>query len=126
MENEESGEGIEGRIFGVDVNQVMGFVKLAVDNVGASKELISIVKPVATEVVELALNTVGPEVHRVVERISIGTAKVRKSVFDQYIEDGFSREEAMALLLADIGNVRKASKNLGSGMGSAASSASKK
>ena len=45
-------------------------------------------------------------------------AKVRKNQFDAYIEVGFTKEQAMMFLLADIDNMKKSISNVTNSVGS--------
>ena len=45
-------------------------------------------------------------------------AKVRKNQFDAYVEIGFTKEQAMIFLLADIDNMKKSISNVTNNVGS--------
>ena len=45
-------------------------------------------------------------------------AKVRKNQYDAYVEVGFTKEQAMVFLLADIDNMKKSISNITNSVGS--------
>lgn len=99
------GEGVKmpkGEIFGMKIEELTMVVGALMANKDAAKQMVDVFKPVIGEVIDLALDTVGPEAYKVVSRVSLGVADVRKAVFDKYVASGFTEEQAMRLLLADI------------------------
>lgn len=92
----------KGKIFGMSIEELTMVVGALMENKEAAKGMVEVFKPVIGEAIDLVLDTAGPEAFKVVSRIALGVADVRKAVFDKYIENGFSEEQAMQLLLADI------------------------
>lgn len=99
----------ETKIFGVDAKDITETVKMLMENKDQAKEVVGIFAPIIGEAIDLTLDTIGPEAHKVILRVALGTTDIKKKVFDKYMEDGFSREEALVLLLADV----KAVDNIG-------------
>jgi len=86
LENADQGQAKEKKIFGMDVKDIAETVKMLMENKDQTKEVVGIFAPIIGEAIDLTLDTIGPEAYK-----------------------GFTREEALVLLLADA----KAVENIG-------------
>ena len=113
LENAEQEQAKETKIFGVDVKDITETVKMLMENKDQAKEIVGIFAPIIGEVIDLTLDTIGPEAHKVILRVALGSASVKKAVFDQHIKNKFTRKEAMMMILSDakaVDNIGRAAK----------------
>lgn len=115
-QNQEAQSGQGMQFFGMNPEQLAMVLKAIMDNKDEAKAFVGMFTPVIHEAVDLLLDTTGPVFEKVVTRIAVGTASVRKATFDAYIGYGFTREEAMQLILNDISNQKKIGESLNESM----------
>ena len=71
----------EASYFGMGATELAGLVQAFMANKDAAKQVVDIFKPVIGEVSDLALDTLGPEIYKVLLRISLANVAIRKEAF---------------------------------------------
>lgn len=88
----------EKSYFGMSANEIAGLAKSFMENKDSVKEIVKIFKPVIGEVTDLVMDTAGPEVYKVMLRVSLADVSIKKAVYDQYREYGFSEAQSFRMM----------------------------
>lgn len=103
--NEESEEKAgEKSYFGMTATDLATMAKAFMENKDAVKQVVDIFKPVIADVSDLAMDTAGPEIYKVLLRISLANVRIKKAVYDEYMELGFTAEQAFYMIANDSGS----------------------
>lgn len=93
------------------VEKIAEIVKTIMDNKELAKQVAKLVSPVLEEGTTLVFDTVGPNIESVIVRISLANVNIRKKVLDEYIKNGFTRDEALAFMFSDASKLDKSFDN---------------
>lgn len=70
------------------------------------KEAVNEFRPIITESVNLLLSF-GPEFYKIAERVNFGVADLQAATFKRHMDNGFTREEAMRLIINTRDNYKE-------------------
>jgi len=82
-----------------DIAEILGILGMAED-----------FKPVVTKVIEI-LNSYGPEIKQLVMDMTLAGADMKIATFKKYMDNGFTRQEAMDLCMDQWFQIAKAARN---------------
>lgn len=88
--------------------QIVEIIDMVKDNKEVAKSLLEIATPVAGDLVTSLMDSFGPEISKAITRIELSSVDIKKKIFDAYILNEFTREEAISFMLKrseDIGKM---------------------
>lgn len=107
VKEEQAGQKQGQTIFGMNAEELAGVAQMFLANKDEAKAFVKMFSPVIGEVTDIAMDAVGPEIHKVILRVSLGSVDIRKQVFDAYMDKHFTEEQAMAFMLSDANHLQQ-------------------